>query len=36
MITNQNSLENLKWNLAIRGVIGLTNDLLNPNKIDIE
>lgn len=35
-ITNQNSLENLKWNLAIRGVIGLTNDLLNPNKIDIE
>lgn len=35
-IRNENSLENLKWNLAVRGIVGLTNDIFLQSKTDIE
>lgn len=35
-IENQHSLENLKWGLAIRGIIGFTNDLFLQDHQNVE
>lgn len=35
-ITNENSLENLKRNLAVRGIVGFTNDVLLQDKENVE
>lgn len=36
IINNQQSLENLKWGLAIRGIVGFTNDLFIQDHINVE
>lgn len=35
-IDDQHSLENLKWGLAIRGIVGFTNDLFLQDHINVE
>lgn len=36
VILNENSFQNLKWTLAVRGIVGLTNNIFSDNKTDIE
>ena len=36
IIDNQHSLENLKWGLAIRGIVGFTNDLFLQDHMNVE